>query len=66
MMLLTPDSVPNDVRKCPIHNAWIKAITVKKVKTRYCPVCHAIKMKEQAQVFKEADTLPPNVKLGKI
>lgn len=65
-MDLTPDSVPDDVRKCPIHNAWIKAYTVKKVRTRYCPTCFTLKQNEQAKVFKEAGTLPPNVRIGKI
>jgi len=60
------DSLPPTLRKCPIHNAWIKMHKEKEVHTRYCPVCHAQKMKEQAQVFEEAGTLPPNVRIGKI
>lgn len=62
----TPESLPPTLRKCPIHKCWIQMHKVKEVKTRYCPVCHAQKMKEQAQVFEEAGTLPPNVRIGKI
>lgn len=62
----TSDSVPVDVRKCPVHKCWIQMNKVKDVKHRFCPVCQLKKLQEQAKVFEEAGTLPPNVRIGKI
>ncbi len=67
MAVMAPDSLPSNLRKCPIHKCWIQMNQLKDHQHfRYCPVCLRQKMIEEAKVFKEAGTLPPNVRIGKI
>lgn len=45
------ENVEEGLRKCPIHNAWIKTYRVHRagpqIKTRYCPVCVTEKHKAE-------------------
>lgn len=63
MSVFSADSLPATLRKCPIHNAWIKVNKQGGISTRYCPVCLTQKLKEEAQVFKDAGTEKPKIRI---